>query len=178
MWSMECPNAHCFVCMACSCFVSECTERSRSASNDMEYSVPVWAPHKQKHIDTTEKVQRQAARGVSKARQDNQQNCWSTSYSCHNFQWLTLHQWCLLLCQCQTFKIIHSIDCIKFSDYFAFESRTLRSHPYSLAIFQSCINAFRFSHFVNAPFIWNQLPPSILQSSSLYTFQFASARYR
>ena len=28
----------------------------------LEYSVPVWAPYKQKHINTIEKVQRQAAR--------------------------------------------------------------------------------------------------------------------
>ena len=46
-------------------------------------------------------------------------------------------------------------------------SRTLRSHANSLTIPQSCINAFSFYFFANAPFIWNQLPPSILQSSSL-----------
>ena len=119
-----------------------------------------------------------AARWVSGARWDKQHSCWSSSYSdsCHDLQWLTLHQRRLLLCQCQTFKITRDMDCIKFTDYFAFKSRTLRSHPYSLAIPQSRINAFRFSYFVNAPFIWNQLPSSILQSSSLCTFKFCLSK--
>ena len=72
----------------------------------LEYSAPVWAPHEQKHIDTLEKVQRRAARWVSGARWNKQHNSWSTSYSdsCHNFQWLTLHQRHLFLCHCQTLK--------------------------------------------------------------------------
>ena len=41
----------------------------------LEYSVPVWAPHEQKHVDTMEKEQRRAARWVSGARWDNQRNC-------------------------------------------------------------------------------------------------------
>ena len=141
----------------------------------LEYSVPVWAPHKQQHNDALEKVQSRAARWVSGTRWDRQRSCWSTPYpeSCQDLQWLTLQQRRLLLCQCQTFKIIHGMDCIKFSDYFTFKRRSLRSHSNSLTIPQSRINVFRFSYFVNAPFIWNQIPPQILQSSSLSTFKFS-----
>ena len=145
----------------------------------LEYAAPVWAPHEQKHIDALEKVQRRAARWVSGARWDKQHNSWSTSYSdsCHNLQWLTLHQRRLFLCHCQTFKIIRGMDCIKFTDYFTPKSRLLRSHPYSLSIPQSRINAFRFSYFVNAPFTWNELPPNLIQSSSLSTFKFCLTKF-
>ena len=90
--------------------------------------------------------------------------------------WLTLQLRHLLLCQCQTFKIVHGIDCINFSDFFAFKQRSLTSHPYSLSIPKSRINAFRFSYFVNAPFVWNQLPSPILESSSLFTFKFSLSK--
>ena len=41
--------------------------------------------------------------------------------ACYDLQWLTLHQRRLLLCHCQTFKIIFRMDCvhyIKFTDCF------------------------------------------------------------
>ncbi len=68
------------------------------------------------------------------------------------------------------------IDCINFSDYFAFKRRSLKFHPYSLSIPKSHVNAFRFSYFVNAPFVWNQLPPPILESSSLFIFKFSLSK--
>ncbi len=141
----------------------------------LEYSAPVWAPHEHQHINALEKVQKRAARWAIGARWNRQLNCWSSPYSesCHDLQWLTLQQRHLLLCQCQTFKIVHGIDCINFSDSFAFKRRSLRSHSYSLSIPKSRINAFRFSYFVNAPFVWNQLPSPILESSSLFTFKFS-----
>ena len=156
-----------------------CQVKSIHCPGILEYCAPVWAPHEQKHIDALEKVQRRAARWVSGARWDKQHNSWSTSYSdsCHNLQWLTLHQRRLFLCHCQTFKIIRGMDCIKFTDYFTPKSRPLRSRPYSLSIPQSRINAFRFSYFVNAPFTWNELPPNLIQSSSLPTFKFRLTKF-
>ena len=89
----------------------------------LEYSAPVWAPHEQQHINALEKVQKRAARWAIGARWNRQINCWSSPYSesCHDLQWPTVQQCHLLLCQCQTFKIVHDIDCINFSDYFAFK---------------------------------------------------------
>ena len=58
----------------------------------------------------------------------------------------------------------------------AFQWRLLRFHPYSLSILKSRINAFRFSYFVNAPFVWNQLPLPILESLSLSTFTFSLSK--
>ena len=109
----------------------------------LEYSAPVWTPHEQQHINVLEKVQKRAARWVIGARWDRQLNCWSSPYSdsYHNLWWLTLQQHHLLLCQCQTFKIVHGIDCINFS---AFKRRSFRSHLYFLSIPKPRINAFRF----------------------------------
>jgi len=91
----------------------------------LEYSAPVWAPHEHQHINALEKVQKRAARWVIGARWNRQLNCWSSPYSksCHDLQWLTLQQRHLLLCQCQTFKIVHGIDCINFSDFFCFQTK-------------------------------------------------------
>ena len=78
----------------------------------LEYSAPDWAPHEHQHINALEKVQERAARWAIGAKWNRQLNCWSSPYSesCHDLQWLTLQQRHLLLCQCQTFKIVHGID--------------------------------------------------------------------
>ena len=49
-----------------------------------------------------------------------------------------------------------------------------QDHLYSLSIPKSRINTFRFSYFVNAPLVWNQLPPHHLQSLSLSTLNLLS----
>ena len=102
----------------------------------LEYSAPVWAPHKQQHVNALEKVQKRAARWAIGAKWNRQLNCCSSLYlePCHDLQWLTLQQRHLLLCQCQAFKIVHGIDCINFLIFFAFKRRSLRSHPYSFSI--------------------------------------------
>ena len=79
---------------------------------------------------------------------------------------LVVHR-CVACISIETYKIVHSLDCIKFDNYFAFKGRALRHHPKSLTIPSSRINVYRHSYFVNAPFIWNQLPLEIIQSPSL-----------
>ena len=74
----------------------------------LEFSVPVWSPHLQKHRSALEKVQRRAARWMC-ARWDNQNFSWTESYDeCLNeLQWTTLDQRRdIILTCCQVYNII------------------------------------------------------------------------
>ena len=139
----------------------------------LEYAAPAWSPHLHRDIDMLEKVQKRAARWVCATSWDSQHQRWFDSYSdlCHKLKLILLHDRCTLLCHQQTYKIVHSMDCIKFDSYFAFKVRTLRHHPKSLTISPSHINVYRYSYFVNSPFIWKHLPLEIIQSPSLNVFK-------
>ena len=70
-----------------------------------------------------------------------------------------------LLCL-QIFKIVHCLHYIKSQNYFSFcknqHPRTRSYHPLHLLTCVSRVNPYRYSFFVNATFIWNALPGSIL----------------
>ena len=145
----------------------------------LEYCSPVWSPYQHKLNEALEKVQKRAARWVCGSRWDRERYQWSKSYSdcCEELNWLTLENRRKLLSACQTYKIIHSLDCIPFSDYFKFKPPPLRSHTYSLLVSQSRVNAFRFSYFVHAPHLWNHLPHEIVNSLSLISFKISLCFY-
>ena len=133
----------------------------------LEYCSPVWSPHQHKLSEALEKVQKRAARWVSGARWNRESYHWSKTYShcCEELNWLTLENRRKFLTACQTYKIIHGMDCITFRDYFKFKPYHLRSHNYSLFVPQSCVDAFRFSYFVHAAHLWNHLSHEIVISS-------------
>ena len=133
----------------------------------LEYCSPVWSPHQHKLTDALEKVQKRAARWVCGARWDRERYRWSRTYldCCEELNWLTLRK---LRNASQTYKIV---DCIPFSDYFKLKPHPLRSHTHSLFVFQSRVNAFRFSYFVNALHLWNHLSHNIVNSPSLPSFR-------
>ena len=132
----------------------------------LEYTAPVWSPYLHRDIDMLEKVQKRAVRWVCRTSWDTQHQRWFLSYSdlCYELKWISLHDRHTLLCHYQTYKTVHGLDCIKFDNYFAFKGRALKHHPKSLTIPPSHINVYRHSYFVNAPFIWNQLPLEIILS--------------
>ena len=80
----------------------------------LEYAAPAWSPHLHRDIDMLEKVQKRAARWVCGTSWDTQHQRWFHSYSdlCHKLKWISLHNRRTLLCHYQTYKIVHSIDCI------------------------------------------------------------------
>ena len=55
---------------------------------------------------------------------------------------------------CQTYKIIHRLDCIQFSNYFRYKNNPLRS--------RSLILPFCSFQFINVSHIWNRLPDHII----------------
>ena len=99
---------------------------------------------------------------------------WNKSYEQeqHELQWLTVIQRHHLLSLCQVYKTVNRLDCIKFSDYFSYSKRSVRNcHSLQLPFTSSRINAFRYSFFVNSPFLWNKLPSSVVCSTSLPSFK-------
>ena len=125
----------------------------------LETCSPVWTPYQKGAQDVLEKVQRCAARWIC-ARWDKVNFCWSkTSEEClSHLNWVTVRQRHLLLSCCQAFKIINNLDCIRFDDYLRFNKSSTRSHRFTLCCTRSRINAFRYSFFINIPFLWNTIP--------------------
>ena len=77
-----------------------------------------------------------------------------------------------LLSCCQTFKIIHNLDYLNFDDYLCFNQSSTRSHSLTLHCARSRINSFRYSFFVNIPFLWNSIPYDIVNSTSYVAFKY------
>ena len=97
----------------------------------------------------------------------------------HNYEecrsqlrWPTVQQRHQLLSCCQTFKIIHNLDCLNFDDYLCFNRSPTRSHSLTLRCTRSRINSFRYSFFVNIPFLWNTIPYDIVNSTSYAAFKY------
>ena len=92
--------------------------------------------------------------------------CWSKTYEeCRSqLRWPTVQQRHQLLSGCQTFKIIHNLLC--------FNRSSTRSHSLTLRCTRSRINSFRYSFFVNIPFLWNTIPYDIVNSTSYAVFKY------
>ena len=60
---------------------------------------------------------------------------------------------------------------LSFSSFYDFNSSRTRQHSLCIVPLQSTINAYRYSFFVNAPFIWNSIPHCILFLTKVDTFQ-------
>ena len=82
----------------------------------LEYCSPVWSPQHCKYIDILEKVQKRAAQWVGGVHWDKNRCQRSQHYSdcCLDLQWLTLKNRRFFLDCCQTYKIMHGLDCIQF----------------------------------------------------------------
>ena len=103
---------------------------------------------------------------------------WSRSSSTclSDLNWLSVESHFHLLSCCQMFKLVHHLDCLVL-DFLSFNMSTTKSHRLTLRSPLSPVNHHRFSFFVNASFLWNDLPFDILDCSSLYTFKSKLSRF-
>ena len=138
----------------------------------LEYAAPVWSPHTTSGKLALEKVQKRAAHWIC-SKWDKQEHRWTKTYdeALSQLQWPTVSQRHTFLACCQTYKIVHSLDCIDFNKYFSFNTNNTRHHQLALRCCQSRVNSFRFSFFINAPYVWNNLPSSTVSASSLASFK-------
>ena len=139
----------------------------------LETCAPVWTPYQKGAQDDPEKVQRCAARWIC-ARWDRENYCWSKTYEeCRShLHWATVQQRHLMLACCQAFKIINKLDCLQFDNYLCFNTSSTRSHRLALRCGSSRVNAYRYSFFINIPFLWNTLPFNIVNTTSYSAFKF------
>ena len=139
----------------------------------LEYAAPVWSPHTTTGKAALEKVQRRAAHWIC-SKWDKKNYCWTKTYdqARTELQWPTLTQRHAILSCCQTYKTLHSLDCIDFEKYFRL-STTHTRHHHQLTLFceQPRIDSYRHSYFINAPYLWNSLPAGIVDSTSLQSFK-------
>ena len=151
--------------------LSGCSQRAKATAYQamvrphLEYCAPVWDPHAVKNIEILEKVQKRAARWLT-AKWDNNSKQWNKSYlqSLSELNWRSLQQRRSYLNQCQTFKVLNGLDYIEFAKYWSYSGarQTRQWHACTIQTISSRVNAFRFSFFVSAPFVWNSLPSDVV----------------
>ena len=133
------------------------------------YGEPAWRPSTRKAEEQLERVQKRAARWIN-ARWLVQEKRWDTTYldSLSSLQWLSLSNCRLLGTNCLTYKILHHYYPV-LSPHIQPSTR----HSHRLLCQNSRINSFRYSFFINAPFLWNDLPIGITSSASFTSFKHA-----
>ena len=77
-------------------------------------------------------------------------------------KWPTLERRRQYLSVVTAHNIIHHRTCIHSPNYFQFNTTVTRTHPLTLNLPTSTINAFRHSFFVSVCFLWNGIPEAIL----------------
>ena len=129
-------------------------------------------PTPEEGCDKLERVQKRAACWAY-CQWDRHTYTWSHTYeeACKHLKLKTLESRRRMLLLCQVYKIIHNLDCIPFNSYFAFNTNCTRSHHFSLVCPLSRINSFRYSFFVNAPYLWNRIPFDVLNCNSYPCFK-------
>ena len=135
----------------------------------MEYACPVWFFHTINNINTLEHVQLRAAHWAAGSRWNTSSHFWSkSSDDCvRELKWPPIHRRHTYFSICQVHDIFHNRNCIAFSDYFDLSSiRPLNIRPAS-----STINSYRYSFFINSPFLWNAIPCYILQIAESKLFR-------
>ena len=125
----------------------------------MEYSCQVWNPFTDKDISMLEKVQRRASRWACGSRWVPHSLAWSKcSDTClRELGWPLLSTRRNYLSVRLLHDIMHNRYFVKFSEFCTFVSSCTRHHSLAIVPSRSTINAFRYSFFVNVPFIWNTI---------------------
>ena len=143
----------------------------------MEYACPVWFLHTAKAINCLEHVQHRAARWASGSRWNPSSYCWIKSSDDYlvELKWPSIHQRHVYFSVCQVHDILHYHNSTK---HFQLSNNNFtRSHPLTIQPISSSINSYRYSFFVNSPFLWNTIPYVILKIKQSSSFRVALRRF-
>ena len=126
-----------------------------------------------------ESIQRRAARWASNSRWNSLSYCWSkSSDDCmEELHCPTIKQRHKYFSICHVHDSLHHRSSLPFHNHFQLPETTTRSHPLLIRPIISTINSYRFSFFVNSPFLWNTIPHSILQIKKSNVFCAALCRF-
>ena len=132
-----------------------------------------------KNINALESVQRRAARWASNSRWIPSSHCWSkSSDECiQALKWPTIQQRHNYFTICCIHDSLYHRNSLPFSEHFQLSQAPTRCHPLSLRPVTSSINSFRYSFFVNSPFLWNTIPHTILRIKQPPLFRLALRRF-
>ena len=132
--------------------------------------------HTTKNMNSLEHVQRRAARWASGSRWNPCSYSWSkSSDECiTELKWPSIHQSHVYFSICQVHDILHYHN---FVNHFQLSNAPTRSNPLSIQPIQSSINSYRYSFFINSPFLWNSIPYAILRIKQSGLFRLALRRY-
>ena len=94
---------------------------------------------------------------------------WNKSYDqvLDELQWLTILQRHTIVGCCQAYKVINSLDCTDFHQYYRYVSHNSRCHTLALSCVQILIDIL---FFVNTPYVWNSLPSDIVNIDIITSF--------
>ena len=145
----------------------------------LEYAAQVWNPHTTKNITAIESVQRRAAHWAAGSQWNPDLKSWTkSSADCmSSLKWPTLETR-IYLCVAFLYDILHKrYSSLRFDSFYKFKSSCTRQHSLCIAPLQATINVYRYSFFVNTPFIWNSVPHSILCITKVESFRRALKTY-
>ena len=92
-------------------------------------------------------------------------------------KWPTIQQRHTYFTICCIHDSLHHRNSLPFSEHFQLSQAPTRCHPLSIRPVTSSINSFRYSFFVNSPFLWNTIPHTILRIKQPPLFRLALRRF-
>ena len=133
----------------------------------LEYGCSVWDPHQQNQIDSIEKIQKRAARFVTKNYTRTEGN---TKKNMDFLGWPPLRERRAKTKLLLLYKSINGLIHIPIENL-TFRSSNTRSKNLNLFIPQSSVNSHKYSFLPDSIRLWNSLPPYAKTSTSLSSFE-------
>jgi len=134
----------------------------------LEYSCPVWDPHRQGDIDKLNKIQRAAARFVS----SDYRRKSSVTALIQNLGWTDLQIRRKNFRLTSLYKILHGLTAIPVSDLLIpADKRTRGGHTQSFKHIRANTTLGQNSFLYRTIPDWNHLPPAAIESESLAAFK-------
>ena len=136
----------------------------------LDYASVVWDPHTTSDIQRLEMIQRRAARFVT----NNYKRTEGTVTDIlSKLEWPSLQQRRKESRLVVMYKIHHQDIAVPIPEYIQRQtvSRTRQHHPAKFRVMRPSTNVYKFSFFPRTILDWNELPPSLLESSKLSLFK-------
>ena len=134
----------------------------------LEYCCTIWSPHTDEEIKRLETIQRQCARYVC----NQYDRTASVTALLKDLSWDTLASRRTKTQLTLLFKIVHGIVDIPPDQYLIpGHSRTRSNHKYKFRQISTSKDYFKFSFFPRTIPVWNSLPASVAEASSLVQFK-------
>ena len=132
-----------------------------------EYAASVWDPHTDRHQHNIEMVQRRAARWAC-SQYDRQA---SVTEMLQRLEWETLEVRRAKIRVLMLYKVVHHMVAISNSQLTPRTTVARQSHPYTFLQLHAKQSYYHYSFFPWTIPLWNLLPCSIMETSSLDSFK-------